>query len=691
MSDRGAVVPGGRPPRLRPESPSRTASPAPGTSGTKGPNAARQSESARNRRTSSTDQRRDPWLHPPVPQTGGPSRTGWAVAAGVFVLMVFYLPNLSYSSIAPQAATLLVLGAAGLPLLVVRATGLVPAQSPAQQWAARCAVGFVVMGALAVVLSAEPALSIVGQFAQPTGWLFMVGLGGCWALGTGLGSPERRLIETAILAGAAVNAVIAALQVLIGLNALDLPDYGSNPTGVFGNPVYLAAILAGSVALVGLRFVAEPKRYGPLVALFGLGIGMSGERLPGLLCLAVAGWILWRAWRQRGPSAESALTWRRAIVLGGLLVASLVGGSLLTALRVGGGLVNHAATSTASETFGQRISVWFTALHAIAAHPLLGPGPGQFLTATSPYFSESFTRAIKGANFLDAHDVVIEYATTIGLIGAGFLVAWVVLALFHRGGPLVGFALVLLATELAEPVNPVVTPLAFLALGASALALNGSRETPGAEVFSAAAPVGEGSVRRPRLLRLATVSMVLIALVPAVLYLVGGAWYQRATTLNNDGDESPALQAASNAESLLAPWPDPATLLGTIDLVLSNQGNAERLPAALRWARVAVDRDPTNARLWTLLADLQMAGGEPAAASASASTALKYEPWYPAATETLGVVAASRNERSAAEKWLDDSLAISRQPYAESVLRDLRRGCRASPLTPQQPTLQFTC
>src|SRR5271166_1650467 len=359
--------------------------------------------------------RRDGRPPPPEPAPTAPSRTGWAVAGGVFLLTVAYLPNLSYSSIAPETAVLMVLRAAGLPLLVARALALVPAQNAAQRWAAWCGIGFVAVGGLSVAWSAAPALSLVGPFQQPTGWAFMVAVAGCWALGTGLGDPERRLVETALIAGAIVNAVVAILQVLVGLGPLDLPSYGGQATGTFGNPVFLGALLAGAVALVGPRFVSDPVRYGVITALLGLGLGMCGERLPALLTLVVIRWMVWRGWRQRDSSGAGAQVWKRVLLFGILAIGSVVAGSLVTALRNAGGVLNQTAASTASETFGQRASVWAVGLRAVAAHPLLGAGPGQFLVATSKLYSESFTRTVGGIYFLTAHNFIIEYAATIGV------------------------------------------------------------------------------------------------------------------------------------------------------------------------------------------------------------------------------------------------------------------------------------
>ncbi len=75
---------------------------------------------------------------------------------------------------------------------------------------------------------------------------------------------------------------------------------------------------------------------------------------------------------------------------------------------------------------------------------------------------------------------------------------------------------------------------------------------------------------------------------PAVLYLVGGAEYQRATTLANGDDPAAALGGASTAESLLSPWPNAATLLANVNLTLFLGGDSARLATAVQWARQAV-------------------------------------------------------------------------------------------------------
>ncbi len=623
--------------------------------------------------------------------TDSPSRAGWVVAAGVLTLSVLYLPNLSYSAIAPQSAILLIIGAAGFPLLVARAMALVPGRAPEETWAARCAVGFVAVGALSAAVSEGPWLSVVGPFQQPTGLLFMAALGGCWALGTGLGAPERRLVETAIIAGALVNAVIAILQVLVGLGALDLASFGSQPTGTLGNPVFLGALLAGSVALLAPRFLVGPKGHSVATVLVGLALGMCGERLPALMALVVVAWTIWQGSRRPDPSGAMTGV-KRPLVFGGVLIGSIVVGSIVTALRSTGGVISQAAASTTSETFGQRLSVWQVALRAIWAHPVLGSGPGQFLGATSRYYSESFTRTVSGTYFLTAHNLIVEYAATIGLVGTGLGVAWVALAVLHRRGPLVAFALVLLATELAEPLNPVITPLAFLALGASGLSRPTAGDTDPANLLSVRSkdPSSRGG-RAGRNVRRAMVITALVAAVPAALYLVGGASYVSATEAPNSSDPASALGPASTAESLLSPWPNPATELSSINLALYVQGQSGRFSDAVRWARVAVARDPTDPGLWTLLADLQLAGGRPNDAVESASQALRFGAWDPEANAALGIIAASRNQRTEAERYLERALAVAPQHYVASVLHDVRRGCRAQALTPRQPSLQFTC
>src|SRR5205807_4236135 len=137
--------------------------------------------------------------------------------------------------------------------------------------------------------------------------------------------------------------------------------------------------------------------------------------------------------------------------------------------------------------------------------------------------------------FFDAHNLVVEYLVTTGVVGGLLFVAWAGFALHAAGWQtaLGGFAVLVLAVHLVEPQNAGLTPLAFLALGA-------------------AGAVERGVVARG-------VSAVHVLAVPLALALAAvmlvGSWDFRQAALRRD------LAASRFARDWLPPWPE--TALGT--------------------------------------------------------------------------------------------------------------------------------
>ena len=612
------------------------------------------------------------------------------MAIGAFLLCIAYLPKVTSSSFPTENAVLLVLGAAGLPFLAARAIGGPGAsRDPDETWAARLAVAFVVIGAVSAAFAAEPLLAIFGLYVHLAGWLFMVALAGCWALGTGFADTDRRWLELAIIGGALVNAVVAVLQQLVGLSALGFPDYQGLPDGLLGNPVFLSALLAGSVALVVPRFLAAPRRWWWVLVAICAALGTSGERLSALLAVVVAAYALWRAWGARADDDGGHGAWRRSEALAGLVVGSLLVGSLLARVRGGVGVVNRTASSNVSATFGQRLEYWWLALRAIVHRPLVGYGPDQFRAATSPLVSTSFAKS-QGVNypftFLDAHNFVIEYATTIGVIGAAVLVAWLVLGARHRRGPLLGFALVLLVIELAEPLDLVVTPLALLALGAAGLSAHQSgvqaAEAPAARGASGRSGAGGLGWVRPT-----SVVLAVLAAGLTVVLLVGDFAYQGGFNDTSSSVSLTTISAALNSEkrasSLLFAWPDPATVNANLYASLAAAGVSGSLPQAATWGQTAVDRDPTNGPDIGTLAQYQLELGEDAAAARNAHKAVREEPWNTTALNILGTLAALDRHQSAAQAWFRRSLALDpTQSQVRRNLEHLEDGCRAGGSSP---------
>jgi O-antigen ligase len=583
---------------------------------------------------------------------------------------------------------LIVLAAAGLPYLVLRALGGDLANRDwTEIWAARVALGFVVVTGISALLSNSSTLAIFGLYVEMIGWIFFLAVVGSWGVGTGLTEDDRYILELALVAGAVVNSVIALLQQFVGLGAIGLADYGNQPTGMLGNPVFLGALLAGSLVLLGARYVNAPRIWITFVLFIGLGLGADGERLPVLLAVIVAVWHVWRGFRQRDRSTEGEIVWRRSLSFGGFTVGGIVVGSILAKVRGGLGAIGRATSSTAGETFGQRFGVWKAAVHALPNHLILGAGPDQFQAATARYFPFSFAQSNGEVSFTDAHNLALELLVTVGIVGTAFFVGWLVLSLLHRQGPLLGFGIVLLAVELFEPLNLVITPLAFLAFGAAALRHDQVERDP-SQKARGDLPSPD---RVPRWVLVASITMALLALIPAVVLLVGDAAYERGLSL--EAAKQPAtLGSAKLANSILAPWPEPANLLSEIYFDSYLAGNLTQFSTARDWEEVAIDRNPTDPALYQFMAEMDTAQGDLVAVQKNARLALTYAPWWSAPMNDLGLVAASQGQTKTAEMWFDRSLVNDReQPGLEGVLQKLKRGCRAQPLTAQRDNLVFNC
>ncbi len=640
------------------------------------------------------------------------------VVVAAIVAMVAWAPLLRVGAWPPEAAAALLLGLPGIPLLVARATGRAPGRPPLERWAARALVAWLVVGLVSALSSATPALSIVGLFGQGTGWLFMVVLAGAWALGTGLSPAGRRLLASGLIGGALANGAVALAQVTVGLGRFGLSRYsGGQPLGLQGNPVFLGGIEAAALVLVAGRVLEGRRRVWLPVAVVALTIGATGERMSMLLAVvtAVAVPVIARVRSARGPG----LAWQKATAFGGAVLAGVALGSVLPVLR-GASIVARQASATAEGTFGDRLHAWLEGARYLVHHPLLGAGPGQFGAATSALFPLWFVRSHPGQVFTDGHDIVVEYAVTTGLLGLTCLVAFTLTALHARRGLLLGFAAAVAAVALIEPLNPSMTPLAFLAVGATSwsaqpvwlrrrarrhgtgatIATSGDAGSVAGEVSepvhdrsalvggpaaAAASPdrragagVGPGAGRSPglgaaagevvgsrwsrRVVAAGTVVAVLVAVAGATDLLAGTREMVLAKSDASLSHEHAALVEATLADHLLAPWPQAAAELAVVAL-LGRQANRRAptpLAVATTWAQVAAARDPGDAPAWAAAGSMQLELGRLGPAAADAHVALRSYPWDAAALQLLGTIALDRDQPVAARRWF--SLLVQVRP-----------------------------
>jgi len=593
-----------------------------------------------------------PPVAPPARPVGlrRPSPSAWAIGIGAFLVATAVLPELETSIDPEKAAVLAVLGAAGLPMLVARALGLAR-RSRSETIASRFALAFVVASGISTAVAVRPVLAMVGLYNQFDGWFFLVALAGCWALGTAIDSDDdRRLLEGALIAAALVNALMALLQQFVNTGNIALPSYSGIPDDLLGNPVYLCSLLAASLTLLGPRFRSSPRQWWLVVGLIALGLGVGSERLGAVVAVAVVVFELWIAFRSRRPPPEAATGNQRKRALGfaALVVGGLIAGSLISRYKgSGGGVAGHFAATSAEGTYGQRFGAWQAALRAIGSgdHWLFGYGPGQFRSATATHFSLHSWLLDPGAVFTDSHNIFLELATTTGIIGLLLIVAWVVFAFRNRTGRLLGFAAAIFVTELVEPINLALTPLAFLALGGAAVAVAGRRK--------AAEPSPRAT---PRWVAPAAVVTAALALIPALMLVIGDESLTRSAAQFSVAQDPAALSSAGTAETMLSPWPEPATHLSQIHQYLSLGHKKRQALQAIAWAKVAAERDPTNPYLLTAYANSLALNGQLGKAKAEALLALKHSPYWSQAMNLLSGIAYQEHHPAEGRAWLVRSL-----------------------------------
>jgi hypothetical protein len=230
---------------------------------------------------------------------------------------------------------------------------------------------------------------------------------------------------------------------------------------------------------------------------------------------------------------------------------------------------------------------------------------------------------------------------------------WIALALIRSEGVLRIVALVLIASELIEPLNVAVTPLAFLALGAS---LHRSSNLTNPSVFKWHGPVAA--------------VFAFFAMVPAIWLVVGDAAYSRGTNQYLVAQDSAALSSASTANTLLRPWPEPASLLAQIWYIAVLNRRSDAQQENIRWASMAAHRDPSDPDLWVALANYQLDAGNLETATISAEQGVKYGPYVSAADDVEAVVDYLSHRISLADVWWRRSLIGNpMQPLVHDELR----------------------
>lgn len=514
------------------------------------------------------------------------------------LLLVGFSPSLYHYFFAPRAAVLLVAMGPGLVLVARRLR---------TDRASQLAVLFLAVAAASTVFSPAPARALVGAPNSGTGLLFLAAGVATWALGSAMSPQGRSRTRAVFLGGVMVNVVVAVMQNIttVPITALALVD---RPSGLTGNAVHLGALCAAAVPLVA----KGRPRLGPaslvLLLLLALGTQVSGGR-SALAFLVVAAVVV--AWRR--PRTQ-------VLVVFAVLVAGVVLGGLLP------GSSTPSATGRVAAGVGggsplPRLHTWASVLPAIAEQPLLGYGPGRFGEAASPRRTATIAR-LEGSDrlFGDAHNFVVEHATTTGALGLATLLAWLFVAARRARGAWAWCAAILAMAQLVEPMSVIATPLALLALGA------GSSLSP-----------------RPtrQLLVASGTGLALIGMVAAAALLVGEQQLQA-------GSLDFSVPALERADRLLPnAWPTVPLVAVRVHGFYGASDPTSRIQAVGQ-AREAVERNPYDPGTWLRSANLEAVWGSKGQARVAFEQALRLDPWSGTAMVALAEMAMEAGEETEA-------------------------------------------
>ncbi|MBI1843637.1 MAG: O-antigen ligase family protein [Actinobacteria bacterium] len=594
------------------------------------------------------------------------SAFGIVTASIVFLVLVAFLPDTNSVFWPPKAALLLLLIPLGLPRLVWLARSSAPAGRAARA-PARAALAFLTVAGLSTLFADNHTTAVFGLYLWGNGLLFVAALVSAWAIGASLNDGDRRLVTRTILAGLAVNVAIALLQMVTDLSAIDLTRFDGRSPGIQGNPVHLGALVAAGIVLA---LPWQGRRLLPwlgLIYAMAAAVEVSGSRsaIVAMVVAVGAAALAGGTGRNAADPSRRRLGLRRGLMVVLAIVMGLTAGAGLSKWGGGESVSQRVTATDGGGGVTPRVSMWWASRHAVADHPILGSGPGTYREATSRYRTIRVARAF-GADlyFTDAHNLIVEYATTTGLVGLAALLAWLSWAWHRSTGPLRLFALGLFIAGLVEPQSPGTTPMLFLALGMALTPCVSGEPTDATLPPSDPAP----ERRTPRFVRATSAVLAVPAITAGAIFINGEYHFEKASHGLSRSD-------AEEAMNTLPAWSYPATVRAIVESIRGHaEGGATKQATAERWFREAVRRDPTDPALWLQLGDFLVERKEYDGAGGAYLTALKYNPVSTKAPIHLAELANGAGDTYSAVKWLEQALhVVPEQPNIQKALRDLKR------------------
>ncbi len=491
--------------------------------------------------------------------------------------------------------------------------------------------GTLLVWALIVGLTASAwRMSILPSFNRQEGvWTLGAALG-CWALGRRLSPIARQWLGYTFVAACGLSGLVGILQTALKIDTGPLEMLGDRATGFSENPVYFGATMAGAVGWLAWSYAHAVRGRLRLVLLAGVAVGsflisLSGSRAAFATQLFVVGLAVLKFRR-----AHMAL-----LPLG--LVIGTVGGTLFErSVADSHGSVTDRLSASGSG-LDTRLTMWRYGLDAFLDRPLIGHGLGRFRPAVQQYFEPSFVRTnvqddlVQG--WFDSHNIVLQIAVGLGIVGLLLTLAFVVVAGRRSSGPLAFATIGIAVTWLLQPSGLPTFALAALLFGASQPALAMTRDA------------AVGIARRAR------VGLGVAALASVLL----GAWIVVADARMDAATSSLGSEAAASAAANWFPH-DAAVANEAATNLFTPTADAGVQRQVLEWNRRATELEPDFPYWWVRLGIRQMVYGDLVGARESLDEAIRLQPYHPVALQMLQILS-ERTGDDALREFVDQRLA----------------------------------
>ena len=229
----------------------------------------------------------------------------------------------------------------------------------------------------------------------------------------------------------------------------------------------------------------------------------------------------------------------------------------------------------------------------------------------------------------DAHNIVVNTAATLGIVGLALAVGFGFLVVTRARGPLAWFAGVVAASWLLQPAGLATLPLVLFCLGAASI-------RPPRPVQGDVPVVTEPAAHTD-----ATRVALLVGVALSLLVVLADVQVKAAV-------ESRSADSIATAADRV-PW-DPVVADLAAEAFVAYESGPAAIEAAIEWERAAIDREADRPYYLNRLAQLQLAAGQNATARRTLDRALALQPWNTRSWALLAVVAARSDDKQLTDR-----------------------------------------